>query len=79
MGSRSVGRDKFAVVGAGVVAVAVADAVDFADSAVAAAVVAIVADPAPDGLHDSRLGQIASTFFVVSCPKTIQSGLKSFA
>jgi hypothetical protein len=84
---RSVDMDMSAVVGA------VADAfagVDFvADVAVAvpdaAAVVAVaiavlvVAGPFPGDLRVDRLDRIASIFYVVSCPKMIQSGSKSFA
>jgi hypothetical protein len=72
--------DMSAVVGA------VADAfagVDFvADVAVAVAVaiaVLVVAGPFPGDLRVDRLDRIASIFYVVSCPKMIQSGSKSFA
>lgn len=71
------GTDRSAVVGA--VAVGAVAESDAAGDVVAGAVVVIVAGPAPDDLRDSHLDQIASTFFVVSCPKKNQSGLKSFA
>ena len=61
-----------AVVVAGVVVAAAA-------AAVVIAVVVVVADPAPCDLRHNRLDRIASTFFVVSCQKTIQNDLKSFA
>lgn len=59
-----------------VVAVAVGAA---AAVVVAAAAVAIAGELALGDLRDCRLDQIASTFFVVSCLKTTQSDLKSFA
>lgn len=78
---RSVDMDMSAV---GVDVADAAAAVDVAvgAGAVVAAVavaVAIVAGPALDDLRDYRLDRTASTFFVVSCPKTSQSDLTSFA
>jgi hypothetical protein len=89
---RNVDRDMSAVV-VGAVAVAVAVAVAeiaaeigfVADGAAvvavatAVAVAVVVVGLFPVDLRDNRLALIASTFYVVSCPKTIQSGLKSFA
>jgi hypothetical protein len=87
---RNVDRDMSAVVvGAVAVAVAVAEiAAEIGFVADGAAVVAVATAVAvavvvvglfPVDLRDNRLALIASTFYVVSCPKTIQSGLKSFA
>ena len=70
---RSADTDRPAVVDAGA---AVAD-VAVADVATGAVVVA--AGLSRDDLRDNLLDPIASTFFVVSYRKTIQSDLKSFA
>jgi hypothetical protein len=48
-------------------------------AAVAIGVVVAAAGLFPGDLRDNLLDQIASTFFVVSYRKTIQSDLKSFA
>lgn len=75
---RSADMDMSAVFGA----VAVADVAAGAAAVVAAVaigVVAVAAGQSRGDLRDSHLDQIASTFFVVSCQKTTQSGLKSFA
>ena len=75
MGFRSADTGMSAVVGA----VAVAG-VAAADGAVVIAVaVVVVAGPAPGDLRRDHLDRLALTFFVVSCQKTIRSGLKSFA
>lgn len=76
-GFRSADRDMSAVVDdvAGVASVAGA----VATAAAVIVDVAVVAGSAPGDLRADHPDQIASTFFVVSCQKTIQNGLKSFA
>ena len=89
-GSRNVDKDMSAVVVAVAVADFVGDVaaavvvVDFvADLAAAVAIAApemtvavVVVGLFAVALRDNRLDQIASTFSVVSCQKTIQSGLR---
>jgi hypothetical protein len=54
-------------------------AADVAVAAVAIGVVAVAAGLIQRDPRDNHLDRIAWTFFVVSCQKTIQSDLKSFA
>lgn len=77
MGFRSADTDMSAVVDDVASVAGVEGAV--ATAAAVIAVVVIVAGPDPGDLRADHLDRIASTFFVVSCQKTIQNGSKSFA